>query len=110
MAKSKGESLGIMVMEAGYGSAIPACVVAHLSKTGAALKSGLLNVGDHIISINGVSLVGMPTKLCTEQIKVKITNMHRCNTMHCVSSHCMCLYKCIIHIHVHVCIQKYVIS
>ena len=75
MAKSKGESLGIMVMEAGYGSAIPACVVAHLSKTGAALKSGLLNVGDHIISINGVSLVGMPTKLCVEQIKVKINNM-----------------------------------
>ena len=73
MAKSKGESLGIMVMEAGYGSAIPACVVAHLSKTGAALKSGLLNVGDHIISINGVSLVGMPTKLCVEQIKVSIS-------------------------------------
>ena len=71
MAKSKGESLGIMVMEAGYGSAIPACVVAHLSRTGAALKSGLLNVGDHIISINGVSLVGMPTKSCIEQIKVE---------------------------------------
>ena len=86
MAKSKGESLGIMVMEAGYGSVIPACVVAHLSKTGAALKSGLLNVGDHIITINGVSLVGMPTKLCVEQIKVKI------NAMHCVPSQCMCLY------------------
>ncbi len=86
MAKSKGESLGIMVMEAGYGSAIPACVVAHLSKTGAALKSGLLNVGDHIISINGVSLVGMPTKLCVEQIKVRI---NVCNDLHCVSSQCM---------------------
>ena len=70
MAKSKGENLGIMVMEAGYGSAIPACVVVHLSRTGAAVKSGLLNVGDHIISINGVSLVGMPTKACIEQIKV----------------------------------------
>ena len=70
MAKSKGEMLGIMVMEAGYGSAIPACVVVHLNKTGAAVKSGLLNVGDHIISINGVSLVGMPIKSCIEEIKV----------------------------------------
>lgn len=72
MAKSKGEILGIMVMEAGYGSAIPACVVVHLSRTGAAVKSGLLNVGDHIISINGVSLVGIPVKSCIEQIKVLI--------------------------------------
>ena len=62
--------MGIMVMEAGYGSAIPACVVVHLNKTGAAVKSGLLNVGDHIISINGVSLVGMPIKSCIEEIKV----------------------------------------
>ena len=72
MAKAKGEMLGIMVMEAGYGSAIPACVVVHLSRTGAAVKSGLLNIGDHIISINGVSLVGMSTKACIEQIKVLI--------------------------------------
>ena len=72
MAKSKGEMLGIMVMEAGYGSAIPACVVVHLNRTGAAVKSGLLNVGDHIISINGISLVGMPLKSCIEQIKVLI--------------------------------------
>ena len=62
--------MGIMVMESGYGSAIPACVIAHMNKTGSAAKSGLLNVGDHIISLNGVSLVGMPRKLCNEQIKV----------------------------------------
>lgn len=60
----------MMVIESGYGSAIPSCVIAHLSKTGAALKSGLLNVGDHILSINGVNLVGMSKKLCLEQLKV----------------------------------------
>ena len=97
MAKSKGEILGIMVMEAGYGSAIPACVVAHLSKTGAALKSGLLNVGDHIISMNGVSLVGMPTKLCVEQIKVKVsvlTDVLPCTVYH--PRACLDLYRCIV--------------
>ena len=62
----------MMVMESGYGSAIPACVIVHLSKTGAATKCGLLNVGDHILSINGVNLVGMPRKACIEQIKVGI--------------------------------------
>ncbi len=62
--------MGIVVMESGYGSAIPSCVIAHLSKTGTALKSGLLNVGDHIISINGVNLVGMSQKTCIEQLKV----------------------------------------
>ena len=65
--------MGVMVMESGYGSAIPTCVIAHMSKTGAVAKSGLLNVGDHIISLNGVSLVGMPMKACIEQIKVNNT-------------------------------------
>lgn len=64
--------MGVMVMESGYGSAIPTCVIAHFSKDGAAKKSGLLNVGDHIISINGVNVVGMPKKACVEQIKVSI--------------------------------------
>lgn len=75
LAKHKGEMMGIMLMESGYGSAIPSCVIAHMSKTGAAARSGLLNVGDHIISVNGVSLVGMPQKACIDQIKVGM-NVH----------------------------------
>ena len=70
MAKHKNDILGIMVRESGYGSAIPSCVIVHMNKTGSASKSGLLNVGDHILSINGVNLVGMPRKTCIEQIKV----------------------------------------
>lgn len=70
LAKHKNDIMGIMVIESGYGSAIPACVIVHLSKTGSASKCGLLNIGDHILSINGVNLVGMPRKACLEQIKV----------------------------------------
>ena len=70
MAKHKGDMMGLMVTESGYGSAIPSPVIAHVSKTGSAAKSGLLNIGDHILSINGVNLVGMPRKSCIEQIKV----------------------------------------
>lgn len=71
LAKHKGDILGLMVIDSGYGSAIPSCIVAHMSKTGAAIHSGLLNVGDYILSINGVSLVGMPIKTIIEQIKVR---------------------------------------
>lgn len=62
--------MGIVVMESGYGSPIPTCVVAHIDKTGAAAKCGLLNVGDHIMSINGTSIIGLPLKTCIHQIKV----------------------------------------
>ena len=71
LAKHKGDILGLMVIDSGYGSAIPSCIVAHMSKTGSASHSGLLNVGDYILSINGVSLVGMPIKTIIEQIKVR---------------------------------------
>lgn len=70
LAKHKNDIMGMMVMESGYGSAIPACIIVHLNKTGSASKCGLLNIGDHILSINGVNLVGMPRKACIEQIKV----------------------------------------
>lgn len=63
--------LGIMLIDSGYGSAIPSCIVAHMNKSCAGSKSGLINVGDHILSVNGTSLVGMPLKLAIEQIKVR---------------------------------------
>ena len=71
IAKRKNDIMGLMVMESGYGSAIPASVIISLSKIGSASRSGLLNVGDHILSINGVNLVGMPRKACIDQIKVR---------------------------------------
>ena len=73
--KHKNDIMGLMVMESGYGSAIPACVIMNVSKTGAASRSGLLNVGDHILSINGINLVGMPRKTCIDQIKVCVNDL-----------------------------------
>ena len=59
-------------MDSGYGSALPTPVIAHMSKNGCAARSGLLNIGDHIISINGVNMVGMQVKVCIEQVKVRL--------------------------------------
>lgn len=62
--------LGIMIVAAGIGSVMPAVVIAHLSKTGAAFKSGQLNVGDYLLSVNGTSLVGLSILQCIQHIKV----------------------------------------
>ena len=80
-------------MESGYGSALPTPVIAHLSKAGSAARSGQLNVGDHIIAINGVNMVGMPVKLCIEQLKVS------CVIVLYVA--CMHMYMCNPHTHMH---------
>lgn len=66
----KSEILGVVVVESGWGSMVPTVVIANLSPTGAAAKCGQLNIGDQIIAINGVSLVGLPLSTCQNYIKV----------------------------------------
>lgn len=62
--------LGIMIVAAGIGSIIPTVVIAHLSKTGPVFKSGQINVGDYLLSVNGASLVGLTILQCIQHIKV----------------------------------------
>lgn len=70
IGKRKGEMLGIMIVAAGIGSIMPTAVIAHLSKTGPAFKSGQLNVGDYLLSVNSTSLVGLSILQCIQHIKV----------------------------------------
>ncbi|CAG0914342.1 unnamed protein product [Notodromas monacha] len=67
--KSKGEILGMVIVESGWGSMLPTVVVANLLPSGPAARCGLLNIGDQIIAINGVSLVGLPLSTCQQYIK-----------------------------------------
>ncbi|XP_038208305.1 uncharacterized protein LOC119829729 isoform X6 [Zerene cesonia] len=67
--KSKGEILGVVVVESGWGSMLPTVVIANLAPAGAAARCGHLNIGDQIIAINGVSLVGLPLSTCQTYIK-----------------------------------------
>lgn len=73
--KSKGEILGVVIVESGWGSMLPTVVIANLAPSGAAARCGQLNIGDQIIAINGVSLVGLPLSTCQNYIKV-------CGMMH----------------------------
>ncbi|XP_050524031.1 uncharacterized protein LOC126895824 isoform X2 [Daktulosphaira vitifoliae] len=67
--KSKGEILGVVIVESGWGSMLPTVVIANLAPAGAAARCGHLNIGDQIIAINGVSLVGLPLSTCQNYIK-----------------------------------------
>ncbi|KAL3866553.1 hypothetical protein ACJMK2_043843 [Sinanodonta woodiana] len=67
--KVKGENLGIVIVESGWGSMVPTVVVANMAPAGPAARCGQLNIGDQIISINGISLVGLPLSTCQNYIK-----------------------------------------
>jgi C-terminal processing protease CtpA/Prc len=67
--KSKNETLGIVIVESGWGSMIPTVVAANMMPNGPAARCGQLNIGDQIISVNGISMVGLPLSSCQEKIK-----------------------------------------
>lgn len=67
--KAKGEILGVVIVESGWGSMLPTVVIANLASAGAAARCGQLNIGDQIIAINGLSLVGLPLSTCQSYIK-----------------------------------------
>lgn len=71
--KSKNEPLGVVIVESGWGSMVPTVVLANMLPTGPAARCGQLNIGDQIISINGVSLVGLPLSACQTYIKASRT-------------------------------------
>lgn len=67
--KLKGEPIGIVIVESGWGSMVPTVVLANMAPSGPAARCGGLNIGDQIISINGVSMVGLPLSTCQTYIK-----------------------------------------
>ncbi|XP_030380781.1 uncharacterized protein LOC115628723 isoform X2 [Scaptodrosophila lebanonensis] len=67
--KAKGEILGVVIVESGWGSMLPTVVIANLMSGGAAARCGQLNIGDQLIAINGMSLVGLPLSTCQSYIR-----------------------------------------
>ncbi|KAM9814705.1 amyloid-beta A4 precursor protein-binding family A member 2 isoform 2-T2 [Syngnathus typhle] len=78
--KQKGENLGVVIVESGWGSILPTVILAGMLNSGPAARSGKLSVGDQIMSINDTSLVGLPLATCQgiikglkQQVKVKMS-------------------------------------
>ncbi|VDL19015.1 unnamed protein product [Hymenolepis diminuta] len=67
--KAKGEALGVVIVESGWGSVLPTAVLANMHPSGPAARCGQLNIGNRIISINGQSLVGLPLSTCQSLFK-----------------------------------------
>lgn len=96
VTKGKNEPIGIVIVESGWGSMLPTVVVANMmpggpaarfvrvSKTNGAerfvlfiCRGGQLNIGDQIISVNGISMVGLPLSSCQTQIKVDLNDENK---------------------------------
>uniref|UniRef100_A0AAV2IV17 Uncharacterized protein n=1 Tax=Knipowitschia caucasica TaxID=637954 RepID=A0AAV2IV17_KNICA len=67
--KQKGDILGVVIVESGWGSILPTVIIASLMHSGPAERSGRLNIGDQIMTVNGTSLVGLPLSTCQSIIK-----------------------------------------
>ncbi|XP_042554486.1 amyloid-beta A4 precursor protein-binding family A member 2 isoform X2 [Dipodomys spectabilis] len=84
LEKHKGEILGVVVVESGWGSILPTVILANMMNGGPAARSGKLSIGDQIMSINGTSLVGLPLATCQGIIKgLKNQTQVRLNIVSC---------------------------
>ncbi|TKS84171.1 Amyloid beta A4 precursor protein-binding family A member 1 [Collichthys lucidus] len=82
--KQKGEILGVVIVESGWGSILPTVIIASMMHAGPAEKSGRLNIGDQIMTINGTSLVGLPLNTCQSIIKgLKSQSRIKMNIVRC---------------------------
>lgn len=82
--KAKGEILGVVIVESGWGSMLPTVVIANLAPNGSAARCGHLNIGDQITAINGLSLVGLPLTQCQTYIKnTKNQTAVKCTVVPC---------------------------
>ncbi|KAM6985933.1 amyloid-beta A4 precursor protein-binding family A member 1 isoform 2-T2 [Aplochiton taeniatus] len=82
--KQKGEILGLVIVESGWGSILPTVIIASMMHAGPAEKSGRLNIGDQIMTINGTSLVGLPLNTCQSIIKgLKSQSRLKMNIVRC---------------------------
>ncbi|MGH0181995.1 UNVERIFIED_CONTAM: hypothetical protein FKN15_008208 [Acipenser sinensis] len=72
LEKQKGEIMGVVIVESGWGSILPTVILANMMNAGPAARSGKLSIGDQIMSINGTSLVGLPLATCQGIIKLEL--------------------------------------
>ncbi|KAI8481799.1 Amyloid-beta A4 precursor protein-binding A member 1 [Branchiostoma belcheri] len=82
--KPKGEIMGLVIVESGWGSILPTVIIANMMHGGPAERSGKLNIGDQLMTINDTSLVGLPLHTCQGIIKgLKNHGKVRLNIVQC---------------------------
>ncbi|XP_051028839.1 amyloid-beta A4 precursor protein-binding family A member 3 [Acomys russatus] len=91
--KRPGESLGVALVESGWGSLLPTAVIANLLHGGPAERCGALSIGDRVTAINGTSLVGLSLAAC--QAAVREVRRHSSVTLSII--HCPPVTTAVIH-------------
>lgn len=91
--KRPGESLGVALVESGWGSLLPTAVIANLLHGGPAERCGALSIGDRVTAINGTSLVGLSLADC--QAAVREVRRHSSVTLSII--HCPPVTTAVIH-------------
>lgn len=72
VTKARGEPLGIVLVDAGWGALLPTPLLANMAPNAPAARSGQLNIGDQFLAVNGQSLVGLPLASCQQIVKVRV--------------------------------------
>lgn len=72
LEKYKGEILGVVVVESGWGFILFTVILANMMNGGSVVRLGKLSIGDQIMFINGISLVGLFFVICQGIIKVSV--------------------------------------
>ena len=62
--KAKGEILGVVIVESGWGSMLPTIVIANLCPNGPAARCGQLNIGDQVTEISPSKMEERRKPLC----------------------------------------------
>lgn len=71
--KTKGEILGVVVVESGWGSMLPTVVIANLAPAGAAARCGQLNIGNNLCCFH-VVLTLPPSSFCIDKLQQRMSS------------------------------------
>lgn len=84
ISKYKGEPLGIVLVESGWGSIVPTFILANMKHGGPAELSTHLSIGDQVMAVDGVSLVGLPMAKVQEIFKqIRQQTVVKVNIVNC---------------------------
>ena len=74
--KSKGEILGVVIVESGWGSMLPTIVLANLSPSGPAARCGQLNIGDQVRHSDSYALLLLTTLWLVQLLPLLVQLRH----------------------------------
>jgi len=84
ITKFKSEPLGVVLVESGWGSIVPTFILANMKHGGPAEMSTNLSIGDQVMAVDGVSLVGLSMPKVQEIFKqLRTQTVVKVNIVNC---------------------------